>query len=308
MKQVRIYHVDAFTQNPFEGNPAGVVPDASDLTLAQMQRVANELNLPESAFLLPPTNPKADFRVRYFTPHEEINFCGHATVGSAWLLATEYGWAEKADQIIFETNVGLIPVRWDKSENKISLVTMTQVSPKVKEIEVDRSAIAHLIGIDPEQVDDRFPVKLANTGNWHLIVPVKTQQAIDAAKPRLAELASLNKVYSVSTTHLFTFDAKPGFDLYTRDFAPAVGIPEDPVTGAANGALAGYLVLEGILSKEETHRLTIGQGDAIGRPGTLFVNIMPRESDIIIKVGGFAHVTLEGILRVPDLLPAAKNK
>jgi trans-2,3-dihydro-3-hydroxyanthranilate isomerase len=103
MKQIRVYHIDAFTKNPFEGNPAGVIPDASDLTETQMQKIANELNLPESAFLQPPTNPKADFRVRYFTPQEEINFCGHATVGSAWLLATEYGWGEKADHIVFET-------------------------------------------------------------------------------------------------------------------------------------------------------------------------------------------------------------
>ncbi|CAN7762534.1 PhzF family phenazine biosynthesis protein [Paenibacillus sp. LjRoot153] len=299
MKQIRVYHIDAFTQYPFEGNPAGLVPDASDLTLTQMQQIANELNLPESAFLLPPTNPEADFRVRYFTPKEEINFCGHATVGAAWLLATEYGWAEKADQVVFETNVGLIPVHWDKSENKINMVTMTQISPKVKEIELDQSEIAHLLGIPPDQLDDQVPIKLANTGNWHLIVPVKTHQAIDAAKPNWDELALLNKKHNISTTHLFTFDAKPGFNLYTRDFAPAIGILEDPVTGAANGAMAGYLVLEGILSKDETHRLTIGQGDAIGRPGTLFVNIIPRGSDIVIKVGGFAHVTLEGILRLP---------
>jgi PhzF family phenazine biosynthesis protein len=300
MKQIKVYHIDAFTQNPFEGNPAGVVPDASNLTLTQMQKIANELNLPESAFLLPPTDPKADFRVRYFTPQEEINFCGHATIGSAWLLASEYGWAEKDDHIIFETNVGLIPVHWDKHENRINMVTMTQVSPKVKEIELDKLEIAQLVGIPPDQLDERFPIKLANTGNWHLLVPIKTHQAVDAAKPKWDQLALLNKKYNISTTHLFTFDAKPGFDLYTRDFAPAIGIPEDPVTGAANGALAGYLVLEGIVSKEETHRLTIGQGDAIGRPGTLYVTSIPTESDIVIKVGGFAHVTLEGTLRLSE--------
>ncbi|MBP1967183.1 PhzF family phenazine biosynthesis protein [Paenibacillus aceris] len=300
MKQIRIYHIDSFTQNPFEGNPAGVIPEASGLTVTQMQKIANELNLPESAFLLPPTDPKADFRVRYFTPLEEINFCGHATVGSAWLLANEYGWAEKADQIVFETKVGLIPVHWDKNENKISKVTMTQVSPKVKQVPFDKSEIARLVGIVPDQLDDRYPIKLAYTGNWHLVVPVKTHQAIDTAIPKLDQLSLFNKKYNISTTHLFTFDAKPGFNLYTRDFAPAIGIPEDPVTGAANGALAGYLVLEGIVSNKETHRLTIGQGDAVGRPGTLFVTIIPTELDTIIKVGGFAHVTIEGMLRLPE--------
>jgi trans-2,3-dihydro-3-hydroxyanthranilate isomerase len=300
MKKLRVYHIDAFTQNPFEGNPAGVVPDASHLTVTQMQKIANELNLPESAFLQPSTNPLADYRVRYFTPQEEINFCGHATVGSAWLLATEYGWAEKANRIVFETNVGLIPVEWEKSENKLNMVTMTQISPKVEEFEFDRSEIAHLVGISPDQLDDRFPIKLAHTGNWHLIVPVKSHQAIDSATPQWDQLAMLNKKHSISTTHLFTFDAKPGFNLYTRDFAPAIGIQEDPVTGAANGALAGYLVLEGILSKEETHQIKIGQGDAIHRPGTLYVTIQPSESDVIIKVGGSAHVTIEGLLRLTE--------
>jgi trans-2,3-dihydro-3-hydroxyanthranilate isomerase len=260
MKKIRVYHIDAFTNKPFEGNPAGVIPDANDLSVNQMQKIANELNLPESAFLLPSTNPNADFRVRYFTPKEEINFCGHATLGSAWLLAKEYGWAEKADQIVFETNVGLIPVQWEKSEDKINVVTMTQISPKVQEIKFDSSEIAHLLGITPDQLDDRFPIKLAYTGNWHLIVPVKTNVAIDSASPKLDQLALFNKEHSISTTHLFTFDAKPGLNLYTRDFAPAIGIPEDPVTGSANGALAGYLVLEGILNKNETHQLTIGQG------------------------------------------------
>ncbi|AFH61312.1 PhzF family phenazine biosynthesis protein [Paenibacillus caseinilyticus] len=300
MKQIRVYHVDAFTQNPFEGNPAGVVPDASDLTLTQMQKIANELNLPETAFLLPPTDPKADFRVRYFTPQEEINFCGHATVASVWLLANEYGWAQRADHITLETNIGLIPVHWDQGETKVSKVTMTQISPQVKEAPFhDRLEIANLIGVDVDQLDERFPIKLAYTGNWTLIVPVKTHQAIDLAQPKMDQLAMFNKKYSISNTHLFTFDAKQGFDLYTRDFAPAIGIPEDPVTGAANGALTGYLVLENIISKEKTH-LTIGQGDALGRPGTLYVTIKTTETDMLIQVGGFAHVTLEGNLRLPE--------
>ncbi|WP_148930950.1 PhzF family phenazine biosynthesis protein [Paenibacillus methanolicus] len=300
MRPIRVYHVDAFTQNPFEGNPAGVVPDAGNLTLAHMQKIANQLNLPETAFLLPATDPKADFRVRYFTPQEEIHFCGHATIASVWLLANEYGWADRAERITLETHVGLIPVQWEQRDGKVGKVTMTQITPQVKEAPFrDQAEIARLIGMDADQLDERYPIKLAYTGNWTLVVPVKTHQAIDAAKPNMDELAAFNRQYAISNTHLFTFDAKPGFDLYTRDFAPAIGIPEDPVTGAANGALTGYLVLENILGKEQT-RLTIGQGDAIGRPGTLYVTVHSTESDVVIQVGGFAHVTLEGVLRLPE--------
>jgi hypothetical protein len=84
MRQIRVYHMDAFTRSAFEGNPAGVVPDASNLTLTEMHNISNQLNLLKTAFLLPPTDPKADLRVRYFTPQEEINFCGHATFASVF--------------------------------------------------------------------------------------------------------------------------------------------------------------------------------------------------------------------------------
>ncbi|WP_123040449.1 PhzF family phenazine biosynthesis protein [Cohnella candidum] len=301
MKPISVYHVDAFTQKPFEGNPAGVVPDAGSLTVTQMQKIANQLRLPETAFLMPPTDPKADFRIRYFTPQEEIPFCGHATVGSVWLLAHEYGWANRADHVTLETNVGLIPVHWELSESNAGKVTMTQISPQVKEAPfVDPSELADLIGLDADQLDDRYPIKLAFTGNWTLIVPVKTHQAVDASKPNMDAMALYNRKFSISNTHLFTFDAKPGFDLYTRDFAPSIGIPEDPVTGAANGALAGYLALEKIIGPETT-RLKIGQGDALGRPGMLYVTAQSSDGDVVIQVGGYAHVTIEGTLRMEGL-------
>ncbi|WP_138495330.1 PhzF family phenazine biosynthesis protein [Paenibacillus pinistramenti] len=317
MKQISVYHVDAFTRRPFEGNPAGVVPDAGELTLTQMQKIANQLNLSETAFLLPPSDPEADFRVRYFTPQVEIPFCGHATIASAWLLANESGWADRADHITFETQVGLIPVYWEKEGKEAVKVTMTQIPPKVKEAPfIDKLALAGLIGIDAEQLDERYPIKLAHTGNWTLIVPVKTHQAVDAAKPKQQELAAFHKQHSINNTHLFTFDAKPGVDLYTRDFAPSIGIPEDPVTGSANGALAGYLALENLTGGKTD--LIIGQGDALGRPGTLYVTVLKKgagkeaaaepgtdtddaaDTDVMIQVGGAAHVTIEGTLRLTE--------
>lgn len=300
MKLVNVYHVDAFTQDPFTGNPAGVVPDADNLTVQQMQRIANELNLPESAFLMPSEHPEADFRIRYFTPTTEINFCGHATVGSSWLLATERGWLEKGRPIVFETNVGLIPVALDIEAAQLQKVTMTQIAPSVREIAVNREEVARMVGIRPEDLDDRYPMKLASTGGLHLLVPVRTQVAIDQAVPLLPELEALNKQHSITTTHLFTWDAPEGYDVYTRDFAPAIGIPEDPVTGAANGALSGYLALEGFLESGKVHHLVIGQGHAIGRPGTLYVTVEHTGEQPVIHVGGAAHVTIAGELRLKE--------
>ncbi|MDF2680847.1 MAG: hypothetical protein K0R47_2037 [Brevibacillus sp.] len=300
MKLVNVYHVDAFTQDPFTGNPAGVVPDADTLTVQQMQRIANELNLPESAFLMPSEHPEADFRIRYFTPTTEINFCGHATVGSSWLLATERGWLEKGRPIVFETNVGLIPVALDIEAGQLQKVTMTQIAPSVQDIDVNREEVARMVGIRPEDLDDRYPMKLASTGGLHLLVPVRTHEAIDRAVPLLSELEALNKQHRITTTHLFSWNAPEGYDVYTRDFAPAIGIPEDPVTGAANGALSGYLALEGFLEKGKVHHLVIGQGHAIGRPGTLYATVEHTGELPVIHVGGAAHVTIAGQLRLKE--------
>lgn len=299
MKAVKVYHVDAFTSKPFAGNPAGVIPDASTLTLPQMQQIANELNLPESAFLLPSSHPEADYRIRYFSPTVEINFCGHATVASTWVLATEFGWLEKGKRIVFETNVGLIPVELEAQDGQLQRVTMTQITPSVKDIALDPAVVARMVGIRTDDIDDRYPMKLASTGGLHLLVPVQTKEAINQAVPSLAELAAMNQEHGITTTHLFSWDAPDGYNLYTRDFAPAIGIAEDPVTGAANGALAGYLALENLLPAGAKHHLVVGQGHAINRPGTLYITIDTSAQDPVIRVAGEAHITIAGELRLP---------
>ncbi|PTM56796.1 PhzF family phenazine biosynthesis protein [Desmospora activa DSM 45169] len=301
VKKIPVYHVDAFTDVPFGGNPAGVVPEADGLTEEEMKNIARELNLSETAFLFSTNRTGIDFRVRYFTPTDEIDFCGHATVGLAWVLAT-YGWQEKAEGIVLETNIGTVPVEFSKEAQSLTAVTMTQVPPKIRDVETEPEEIARLTGISAEALDRRYPIKLAYTGNWHLLVPVKSQREIDTARPQLEELAKLNRAQQASTTHLFTFDTEErGYDLYTRDFAPAVGIAEDPVTGAANGALAGYLLLQGILPLHQEHRLNIAQGHAIGRPGTLVITVAAgsKETEPVIQVGGSAVITIAGTLQLP---------
>ncbi|WP_407272123.1 PhzF family phenazine biosynthesis protein [Radiobacillus sp. PE A8.2] len=298
MRKIDVYHVDAFTDQAFGGNPAGVIPEAGDLSMEEMQKIANELNLSESAFLFPSNNPEADFRIRYFTPAEEIDFCGHATIGMSWILATAYDWADKVEQVILETNAGLVPVKWVKENNQLTAVSMTQRAPQLQNVEDDPVKIAELVGVKLTDLDDRYPIKISNTGVSHLLVPIKSRLAIDTAEPKLKRLQMMNKQYQVSTTHLFTFDTDGEFDIYTRDFCPNIGIDEDPVTGAANGALAGYLYLEGFVSNHETHQFKIGQGHAINRPGTLYVTITPHEDKPIIEVAGSAVTTIEGTITI----------
>jgi len=296
MRKIEIYHVDAFTSKPFTGNAAGVVPDASGLTEDDMQKIAREMNLSETAFLLPTEHADADYKIRYFTPTSEIDFCGHATIGTVWLMATAYGWAEKANRLVLDTNIGLVPVEWKAGESPLSAVVMTQIAPQVKDVEVSAAEVAQLVGIAVDDLDSRYPVRLGYTGNWHLLVPVTSRAAIDAARPDQEKLGELNRAQRAVTTHLFTFDSEGmEYDLYTRDFGPAVGLAEDPVTGSANGALAGYLILEGIMDAQETHQLTIAQGDVMGRPGRLYVSIVPGADGPVIRVGGAAVPTIQGM-------------
>ncbi len=236
--------------------------------------------------------------MKYFTPTEEINFCGHATVGLTWLLATEFGLAKKKEGIVLETNIGKVPVVWHKENGKIIDVEMTQVTPKTQDFTIDLEELSQLIGIKTESIDTNYPIKLANTGNWHLLVPMKNQMDIDNAMPDFPALGKQNREHNISTTHLYTFNTSKEYDLYTRDFAPGIGIPEDPVTGAANGALAGFLYLENIIPRNETTHLKIAQGDAIGRSGMLYVTVIPRESEPVIKVAGAATITIRGVLTI----------
>ncbi|MDQ0271870.1 PhzF family phenazine biosynthesis protein [Cytobacillus purgationiresistens] len=298
MKNIRVYYVDAFTSTKFEGNTAGVVLDAELLSLGEMQKIAKELNLPETVFLLPSTSEDADYKVKYFSPTHEVNFCGHATVGLAWILLSELGLKDQLNPLTFETNIGNIPVAWAEENGQLQSVEMTQVKPSIKSIEINVKEISRLTGVKEESIDYTYPIKLANTGNWHLLIPVTDFEAINEAVPNLADLAKFNKELNISTTHLFTFHTEDGHDLYTRDFAPAIGIPEDPVTGAANGALAGYLFSEGIISQSEITRMKIAQGNAIGRPGTLYVTVIPEADGPIIKVGGSAIISLRGSIRL----------
>lgn len=297
LKNITFYQVDAFTDQAFGGNPAGVVPEAAVLEEEEMQLAAREFNLSETAFLSPSGSENADFRVRYFTPSCEIDFCGHATLSAAWIMASKLDWLRHSREIRFETNIGIVPVTFQTEGEKLLSAEMTQISPKIKEIEYSLEELCQMIGVSSADIDERYPIRLGYTGNWHLLVPMKTREAIDGAAPQFDLVEEHNRRLGISTTHLFTFDAKDmEYDIYTRDFAPAAGIREDPVTGSANGALAGYLMLEKILEQGKNHMLAIGQGHAAGRPGLLQAGISSDGESIRITIGGSAVPVLSGTL------------
>lgn len=274
MKSYPIYHVDAFTSHPFGGNPAGVVLDAQGLSEAQMRLIARELKHSETAFVFP--SERADYRIRFFTPAREVDLCGHASIAAAWVLAREGRIG--LGRIRQETNVGVLDLDIDRDH-----VMMELAPPRREAVTTKPELLAAILGL--KAVDSTLPLQKVFAGLWILMVPMIDKKRINLCQPNLGELAALNMELEVSGTYLFALESDGS--VYTRFFGPAVGIPEDPVTGTAAGALGGYLVLNGI-AKGPSFR--IRQGDAIGRPGELEVYATQKE----VRVGGQAVILSRG--------------
>lgn len=313
---IRIKQVDAFTGIPFGGNPAGVVTDARGLTREQMQRVAREMNLSETAFVTPSPDADADFDVLFFTPSNEVDLCGHATIATFFTLAEEGfikpSLGETSAMIKQRTKAGVLAVEVEFSKGLPERVMMTQATPKFRPTTVSRQEIAAALGLPEDQLRADWPMELAYTGLWHLMVPVTSAQAIDAARPNLPKIAELNHAQGVHTTHLIAPSEREGSLVYTRDFAPAVGISEDPATGTGSGAMGAYLAKHGLLDTPdaaELYQLRDGelqitrfvslQGYAINRPSQITIEVTTdRGIPVQVKVGGSSVCMLDGRMRV----------
>jgi PhzF family phenazine biosynthesis protein len=263
-----------------------------------MQRIAREINASETAFL---TGGAAGlFKVRFFTPAQEVDFCGHATVAMASALA----WDERIEPsdgpatIKLAVKAGDLDVELRPHEVCGVEVVMTQAKPRFADFGYRIELLAGALGLDSYQIPPSWPLGLAYTGLWALIVPVATQAGIDSARPDFAALTDLNRKLGCASTHLYTH-AGPN-RLYCRDFSPAVGVAEDPVTGSALGAMAALLVREGAVAlSPPTAQLTAEQGHAAGRPGEARIQVDHDQSGpTAVRVAGTAVPVMEGHIRL----------
>ncbi|MBL8082644.1 MAG: PhzF family phenazine biosynthesis protein [Candidatus Obscuribacter sp.] len=265
---MQIYLVDAFTETRFEGNPAGVVLDADHLSETEMQQLAMELNASETAFVKAGTN--GNFDVQFYTPTTEIDFCGHATVGLFHTLVKtgKLKLANGTGQFTEHTKGGSFPIRVDEENGRI-LITMTQQEYKMTNLPFDAEQIINAIGLKLSDLDKDFPPMLAKTANKHLMLGLKpgALKNIDSNRHQLGKLLHLCKV---ATVHVFSKDGEKAFS--ARNFAPHIGIPEDPATGSAAGAFGAYLHRVG-QSHNGVTEITISQGNEMGRPSRLFVKV-----------------------------------
>jgi PhzF family phenazine biosynthesis protein len=274
MKQLSFKQVDVFTARPFFGNPVAVVIGAEGLDAAAMQRIAAWTNLSETTFLLPPTQPAASYKLRIFTPRQELPFAGHPTVGSAH-AAIESGFAKPVGgKLKQECGAGVLDLTVEGNR-----IFVNAPQPKLSEVQAPLFGKGRAIRVD--------------VGPIWIVADLGDARAVDGLKPDMAAISALSKDLKASGATVFGRTGDASAPLHVRSFAPAQGIPEDPVCGSGNISVAAYLRETGLL-KEFGSSYTARQGMQVGRDGRVQV----RVSADAIQIGGEAVTCVDGNLRV----------
>jgi trans-2,3-dihydro-3-hydroxyanthranilate isomerase len=288
----KFYQVDVFTDRVFGGNPLAVFPESGDLEEADHLQIAREMNLSETTFVYPPKNPKADFRIRIFTPGKEIPFAGHPTLGTAHILWETGEIASTSDSVVLEMGAGLIRVT-----KRQKYLFMEQPLPTFDDTVKAVDRVAEALSIDPVDIDSHFPLQIVSTGFPALYVPLKNLKVVQNVELNLAALRDI--LESIHMIYVFTVDTlEYTSTIHSRAFAPFIGIPEDPATGSAAGALGAYLVRHQVIENLDSSKIVIEQGFEMNRPSFIQVNVGKSGGDIAsIQVGGQAITVLEGNLR-----------
>lgn len=281
---MKFYIVDAFAEELFGGNPAGVVilEEGKDFPQEEiMIKTAGELRYSETAFVQ--KTSENEFKARYFTPVEEVDLCGHATIGAFGALLSER--CIKEGQLCrLVTKAGILQV-----EVKNGLVFMEMGQPVEIEQAVKAELVAAVLGIDLKDLG-MAPV-IVSTGLPDVMVHVNKKDVLLALKPDYPAMADLSAVLQVVGIHAFSLSDMPGITAYCRNFAPLYGIDEEAATGTANGALTYHLYNRGIVKSGETNQFL--QGESLGRPSKILSRLDENE-ELKIRVGGSFKILARG--------------
>jgi trans-2,3-dihydro-3-hydroxyanthranilate isomerase len=297
----RFVQVDVFTDRVFGGNPLAVFFDAADLDSVTMQAIAREMNLSESVFLLPPTRPDHAARLRMFTPAREVPFAGHPTIGTAWVLAAHGLLPPGARKVLLEEPIGPVPVRLEGDLRQPSFVWLTD-RPAAFGAEFDnRAGFARALNLAEDDLLPDAPIVVGSTGNPKLYIPVRDRATVDRAVLDVPALLPLFGHNPRQPVYVFAPDPDPAAGrVYGRMFAPHIsGVPEDPATGSAVGALAVYLVRHGLVHDAPQLTIVCEQGTKMGRQSFLHIHLSPGDGDTReLEVGGGTVPVLEGTMTI----------
>ncbi|HVF56169.1 MAG TPA: PhzF family phenazine biosynthesis protein [Pyrinomonadaceae bacterium] len=302
MRKLHYQRIDVFTDRAFGGNPLAVFPNGRGLSTGTMQAIAKEFNLSETTFVLPPDDPKHDWRVRIFTPSQELPMAGHPTVGTSFVLAREHlvEPAETETTITLEEGVGPIPVRIEFKAGQPVFAEMSQPLPTFGARLDDARTIAEMLSLEAGDLADDLPVEVVSCGVPFLFVPVRDLDAARRARPRADLMERALEGIVPPEVFIFTREVEhEGSTVHSRMFAPSMGITEDPATGGASGPLGCYLVRHGVVACEREARITSEQGIEMGRPSFIKIRIAREGGEISgVRVGGQCHFMGEGFIEL----------
>ncbi|MDF2653114.1 MAG: Phenazine biosynthesis protein PhzF like [Paenibacillus sp.] len=283
--QVPFQQVDVFTNVPFKGNPVAVVLDGNELSTEEMQAIANWTNLSETTFVCTPTNPRADYRLRIFTPNSELPFAGHPTIGSAFAVL-KHGHKPKTEGcLVQECGSGLVSIFID--EDKLFL---TLPEPNVQNIHsADLVELANALGIPSHSVKASATI---DVGAVWITLQLSNAYEVRSLRPDMAKLSTLIPSGVTGVTVFGLDSGNTESNLEVRSFAPTEGVDEDPVCGSGNGCVA-TLVKKLELIKKTNY--VASQGYCVGRNGRVEVRF---QDDGKILIGGYAVSCVEGTLNI----------
>ncbi|KNZ40924.1 PhzF family phenazine biosynthesis protein [Acetobacterium bakii] len=278
--KIKAYTLNAFAKTIDGGNPAGVVLNADSLSENNMKKIAGILGFSETAFLM--RSDCADFKVRFFTPTEEVDLCGHATIGAFYTLLSQN--VIKPGNYSQETKAGVLNV---KVNDNLSIM-MTQKTPIFYEI-IGKEEIADSLNLHSDQMLADLPVQIVSTGLRDIMVPIKNMKILNGINPDFEKVKAISRKYKTIGYHLFTLESINGSDACCRNFAPLYGIPEESATGTSNGALGCYLFKYGKLKAQTPYPLVFEQGYAMKKPSEIMVSIISQGQEVVeVRVGGIA--------------------
>ena len=275
------YIVDVFCTEKFSGNQLAVVICPEQITDTMLQTIAREFNFSETTFIFPGSRRDDSWPVRIFTPHSEVPFAGHPTLGTAWVIRNEME-KNKAATIVLDLKVGKIPVHFDDASG---LQWMKQIEPRFGRVH-PAAVFASILGLQEGSLDTRFPVRSVSTGIEFIMIPLKNLRAVQSASMNIGEYRDYFAGRQPDPLFIFcpeTYEKENTINC--RMFADEFGIPEDPATGSANGCLAAYLTEYEYFEKRSVD-VRVEQGYEIGRKSILHIRTRPQGEHYNIEVGG----------------------
>jgi PhzF family phenazine biosynthesis protein len=283
--------VDVFTEKPFYGNPVAVVLGATEMTVAEMQRIAAWTNLSETTFVLPPTTPDADYRLRIFDPQNEMPFAGHPTIGSAHAVIESGFVPVRNGRLRQECPVGILDLRTEEANGRLKI----WVKAPTASVTPINSSTSNLLrqALKIEFVKDTPPLRVDVGAVW-LVVNLGQAEHVAELSPDMDALAHISTDLELSGVTVFGQSGDDVSALHVRSFAPASGVPEDPVCGSGNVSVAAFLIHSHLLERTGAE-YTARQGMQLGRDGQVFIRVGGGRE--FIELGGYAVTCIDGHLR-----------